>query len=272
MDQIVLTRLLSSSCERAARAAQERIADGLDHFAQAAFYADLVAREQTRQARRERIAAVVLGLAAVVWAGALLVALCVLPRSPGMPVFAAAFLAPRLLQIACVQVWNRWVRSPLLLRAALALARCGDLRALVPLLGYSFCRTNGSFGSVPDADRQAACAALAPLLDNVHPDNADRALPPVERARLYQALAAQYPLTVRADDKGPLVRRGRVPALAGDTETNAHVALIHALERLGDREAVPVLATLAESAPANAAETRLADAASRCLSALCRRV
>jgi hypothetical protein len=169
MDQIVLTRLLSSSCERAARAAQERIADGLDHFAQAAFYADLVAREQARQARRERIAAVVLGLAAVVWAGALLVALCVLPRSPGMPVFAAAFLAPRLLQIACVQVWNRWVRSPLLLRAALALARCGDLRALVPLLGYSFCRTNGSFGSVPDAHRQAACAALAPLLDNVHP-------------------------------------------------------------------------------------------------------
>jgi hypothetical protein len=60
------------------------------------------------------------------------------------------------------------------------------------------------------------------------------------------------------------VRRGRIPALASDTEADAQVALIHALERLGDREAVPVLATLAESAPANAAETRLANAASRC--------
>ena len=256
---------MGSRDERAARAAQRLLDDHTDTQAAADLLADIAAREERRRRVRANILRAGTALVAVGWATLTLTG--IVRHWPGSLVPFATFLLFALVAIA-VCVHGRWVRAPLFIRATFALAERGDLRALIPLVRLSF-HTN-TLG-----DRTAAREAfrlVTPLLARLQPN--DRAsetfLPPAERDALLRALRLRYPSNVGYHD-GRLLFYGPRPTFASDVETDAYVALVETFGRIGNGDAVPVLATIAESAAETEREKRVVAAADDCLTRLCRR-
>lgn len=260
----MLTRLLGSRDERAAHAAERLLDDHADAQAAADLLADIVRREDGRHRARTTLfragaAVVLIGWAAVMLTG-------MVRGWPGSLVPLANLPLCVLIAVAvCVQ--GRWLRAPLLARATLALGERGDLRALVPLLRLGFHLNTFS-------DRCAAKEAfrLVPaLLARLQPDRASETfLPPDERAALLRALCLRYPPNVGCQE-GRLLFYGPRPTFASEAETNAYVALVETFGRIGNGDAVPVLATIAESAATTDWEQRVVEAADRNLTRLCRR-
>ncbi len=262
----MLTRLLGSRDERAARAAERFLEDHADVQAAADLLADIVRREDRRQRARTTLfragaAFVVSGWAAVMLTG-------MVRGWPGsfapfanIPMYALIGVA------ACF--YGRWGRSaPLLVRAALALGERGDGRALVPLLRLSFHRNTFSDGCAA----KEAFRLAPPLLARLQPSDrtSEALLPPAERDALLRALCLRYPSNVGYHG-GRLLFYGPRPTFASDAEADAYVALVETFARIGNGDAVPVLATIAESAAETEREKRVVRAADDCLTRLCRR-
>jgi hypothetical protein len=258
--------LLASREERDARAARHLLAERLSAPDAADLLAAIVRREERRQRTRHVVFRAVAGAIVTAWAAVMLSGIvCGWPGAfapfANIPVYA--FIAVS----ACF--YGRWGRgAPLLVRAALALGERGDGRALAPLLRLSFHLNNFS-------DRCAATQAfrlVPPLLARLQPSDrtSEAMLPPAERDALLRALRLRYPSNVGYHD-GRLLFYGPRPTFASDDEADAYVALVETFGRIGNGDAVPVLATIAESAAETEREQRVVRAADECLTRLCRR-
>jgi len=265
VDAIVFTRLLASREERDARAARRLLAERLSAPDAADLLAAIVRREDRLQRLRITILRVAAAVVVALWASVMLAGLVLGWDGQGAPLANIPMYA--LIAVAAC-FYGRLSRAPLLVRATLALGERNDLRALAPLLRLSFHLNNFS-------DRCAAKEAfrlVPPLLARLQPSDraSEAALPPTERDALLRALRLRYPSNIGYHD-GRLLFYGPRPTFSSDMEADAYVALVETFGRIGNGDAVPVLATIAESAAETEREQRVVRAADACLTRLCRR-
>lgn len=261
----MLTRLLGSRDERAARAAERLLDDHADTQAAADLLADIVRREDRRHRARTTLFRAGAAIVVCGWAA---VALTGMMRGWPIPFAPLTFMACGAFLFVSACFYGRGGRAPLLVRAILALGERGDLRALAPLLRLAFHRNTFSDGGAA----KEAFRLAPPLLAHLQP--ADRRseafLPAAERDALLRALRLRYPSNVGYQE-GRLLFYGPRPTFASDAEADAYVALVETFGRIGTGDAVPVLATIAESAAETEREKRVVAAADKNLMRLCRR-